>query len=272
MQAVTHNPLTDPPDVPVPSNPPNPAPAQEELGPRIRCPPRRYLQGTEDPAAELSPTKELLPMAPTATRAFQPMVPTPGHIRLEACRPTPRCQNPAPSGPGVPAAPQDLEFINIDAGLSEDSDDDDELLIPCARAPHEGALNTSRTTTSTSINDPTDPMELTPSHGWALDIHHFFEKRAKEALICHLCKNLKEQDPTNFPEGRKYIFSPNTGNSGLRLHLERFHLLEFLELAKKNNWPIFVQSVNLAFSLGYTLTTLHEALQKPALGQKTLPP
>lgn len=83
---------------------------------------------------------------------------------------------------------------------------------------------------------------------------------------------MKEQDPSNFPEGRKYIFSPNTGNSGLRVHVKKFHILNFLELAEKHGWPIFIQNVNLAFSIGYTFATLREALQKPGVSIRNLPP
>ncbi|KIK21606.1 hypothetical protein PISMIDRAFT_103961, partial [Pisolithus microcarpus 441] len=85
---------------------------------------------------------------------------------------------------------------------------------------------------------------------------------------------LKEKAPASFPTNRTYTYSSNTSNYGLHIHIENFHLLEFLEQAEKQGWRwrIYINSINMAFSMGYTFTTLRQALQNPGVSIRKLPP
>ncbi|KIK19731.1 hypothetical protein PISMIDRAFT_107066, partial [Pisolithus microcarpus 441] len=83
---------------------------------------------------------------------------------------------------------------------------------------------------------------------------------------------LKEKAPVSFPTNRTYTYSSNMSNYGLCIHIENFHLLEFLEQAKKQGWHIYINSINMAFSMGYTFTTLCQVLQNPGVSIRKLPP
>jgi hypothetical protein len=82
---------------------------------------------------------------------------------------------------------------------------------------------------------------------------------------------MKEEDPDHFPSDRTYTYSQNTSNTSLRVHIEKYHLDEYLTEADRNTWSIQIDAVRTAFSAGYTFTTLREALLKPGVSIRALP-
>lgn len=88
--------------------------------------------------------------------------------------------------------PQETEFFDINAGLNTDDTDSDseEPPIPRARAPRRAPQDPHHT--NNSVNDsqagPLDSAQSTGAVGRALDIHFFFEKRAKESSTCKPCR------------------------------------------------------------------------------------
>ncbi|KIJ21095.1 hypothetical protein PAXINDRAFT_6876 [Paxillus involutus ATCC 200175] len=83
---------------------------------------------------------------------------------------------------------------------------------------------------------------------------------------------MKEEDPDHFPSDRMYTYSQNTSNTNLHGHIEKYHLHVYLTEADHNNWSIQIEAAKAAFSVGYTFTTLQEALQKPGASIRALPP
>ncbi|KAF8436862.1 hypothetical protein L210DRAFT_3647686 [Boletus edulis BED1] len=226
--------LSNAPTIPHPSGP---SPIQEEpvsCGARARCPPQWYIQEEDDSDEAAQPVQPTRPaQGPQHANYSRPNVMQPTFGPVGARPTTPQC---LPNLPPLGGGPQQFEFIDIDAGLDQDLDDDDddpEPQIPQARAPCSTPQDTLCTTNS--INDSTDPLELAQSSARALDIHYFFffEKCAKESSTCLLCRDSKNQDPKNFLPDHKFVYSANMGNSGLHLHVEKFHILEYLEQAKK---------------------------------------
>lgn len=86
------------------------------------------------------------------------------------------------------------------------------------------------------------------------------------------CRDLKQHDPINFPSDRKIEYWPKMSTTMLHGHIERFHLLEFLELAQKENWKVFPNKIKLALELGYNVSMLLEALKQPGVTWSNLPP
>jgi hypothetical protein len=46
------------------------------------------------------------------------------------------------------------------------------------------------------------------------------------------------ENKAEWPKGCNFKYSPNTGSTGLRSHLERFHAADYLKLAKEQNWVV----------------------------------
>ena len=86
------------------------------------------------------------------------------------------------------------------------------------------------------------------------------------------CRDLKQHDPINFPSDRKIEYWPKMSTTMLHGHIERFHLLEFLELAQKENWKVFTNKIKLALELGYNVSTLLKALKQLGVTWSNLPP
>ena len=85
------------------------------------------------------------------------------------------------------------------------------------------------------------------------------------------CRELGQRDPGLITD-RKIDYQPKTANWGLRHHIERFHLLEYLELAHIEKWPVFLVNVKVALGVGYDLLMLLEALKQPGVTITNLPP
>ena len=85
-------------------------------------------------------------------------------------------------------------------------------------------------------------------------------------------RDLKQHDPINFPSDRKIEYQPKTSTTTLRGHIKCFHLLEFLELAQKENWKVFPNKIKLALELGYNVSMLLEVLKQPGVTWSNLPP
>ncbi|KAI6022062.1 hypothetical protein EDC04DRAFT_2937332 [Pisolithus marmoratus] len=136
----------------------------------------------------------------------------------------------APHQPQAPATNQELEFIDIDVALKGNVDEGDD--------------------DNNKYNDTEHPDSAEeapqPSEEQAPDVHYFFTKGTKQPSICNTC-------------------STNTSNFRLHIHIKNFHLLEFLEQAKKQGWHIYINSINMAFSMGYMFMTLHQVLQNPGV-------
>ena len=86
------------------------------------------------------------------------------------------------------------------------------------------------------------------------------------------CRALRESDPINFPSDIQLHYKPKTSNWSLRAHIERLHLIEYLELAKENDWEIFLNKVTVVLDMGYDVPTLLERLRKPGATLHNLPP
>ncbi|KAG6373599.1 hypothetical protein JVT61DRAFT_6250 [Boletus reticuloceps] len=108
-----------------------------------------------------------------------------------------------------------------------------------------------------------DPLESVQSTEHAPDVHYFFEKCKNETLTCVPCRWLPNHN---------FIYKYTTANSGLGSHIEKFHLLQYLELAEKHNWPIYITVITSVFSMGYTFKTLCEALKQTGVTTHNLPP
>jgi hypothetical protein len=59
---------------------------------------------------------------------------------------------------------------------------------------------------------------------------------------------------------RTFQYSPNTGTSALRGHIDHHHILEYLALAEANKWQVWLESVKATMARGYTLNEIWEAL------------
>jgi hypothetical protein len=78
-------------------------------------------------------------------------------------------------------------------------------------------------------------------------------------LTIHISRAKRKPDPATWDGShgkRKWEYLSNTGNTPLRGHVKRFHLLLYLILAEEHGWSIFVVSVKLAFKMGYTLAEM----------------
>jgi hypothetical protein len=57
-----------------------------------------------------------------------------------------------------------------------------------------------------------------------------------------------------------FQYSCKTGTSGLRGHIYRYHLLEYVTLAEQNGWYIWLDSIKSAVAHGYTLAEIQDVL------------
>ena len=90
-------------------------------------------------------------------------------------------------------------------------------------------------------------------------------------LMGNYCRELGQRDPDLIAD-RKIDYQPKTANWRLRHHIERFHLLEYLELAHTEKWPVFLVNVKVTLGVGYDIPTLLEALKQPGVTITNLPP
>ena len=90
-------------------------------------------------------------------------------------------------------------------------------------------------------------------------------------LMGNYCRELGQRDPDLITD-RKIDYQPKTANWGLRHHIERFHLLEYLKLAHTEKWLVFLVNVKVALGVGYDIPTLLEALKQPGVTITNLPP
>ncbi|KIM64071.1 hypothetical protein SCLCIDRAFT_115857 [Scleroderma citrinum Foug A] len=148
----------------------------------------------------------------------------------------------------------------------EDYASSSERSIPRVCTQHGQSSNTANPTTP-------DPLVLDNlrTNGCANDIQYFFEKMS-EASTCKLCLTLRNADPQKFPSQRTYQYKALMSNTSLHVHIDNFHLLEYLRQIEQQGWPIYVNSVRMALSVGYTVTTLLETLQQPGISIRKLPP
>jgi hypothetical protein len=84
-------------------------------------------------------------------------------------------------------------------------------------------------------------------------------------LQCRICRDAHDADPlawarTYSKRDQTFQYSPNTGTSALRGHIDWHHLLEFLTLAEAKGWQIFLESVKAVMGRGYPLAEIRDAL------------
>jgi hypothetical protein len=91
-------------------------------------------------------------------------------------------------------------------------------------------------------------------------------------VLTTLIRKLKEENPTQFPKERNYIYNHTTSNWSLRAHIEKFHLDLYLDEAERNGWSVYLENVRKAFEVGYTFPTIRQALSRPNVTIRTLPP
>ncbi|KIK20567.1 hypothetical protein PISMIDRAFT_105542 [Pisolithus microcarpus 441] len=108
------------------------------------------------------------------------------------------------------------------------------------------------------------------------DVNYFFDHGTNSLSICKFCHDLCNRNPAEFDN--KYPshiiqYSKNTATSTLRLHIEKFHLLDYLDLAlqKDSDWPIQVKVVKDCITNGYSLQELKSLVDR-GVGLKNLPP
>ena len=87
-----------------------------------------------------------------------------------------------------------------------------------------------------------------------------------------LCRELRDKDPDVFPSGLHFSYQPHTTNANLCNHILSNHLHTYLDEAEKNGWQIFLEYVWDAFTNGYTFSTIREALRRPGVTIRSLPP
>lgn len=54
---------------------------------------------------------------------------------------------------------------------------------------------------------------------------------------------MHDEDPSNWPSGRRYTYSKGTSTSSLRPHIEKYHLDEYKKLAIERGWKILIPGV-----------------------------
>lgn len=90
-------------------------------------------------------------------------------------------------------------------------------------------------------------------------------------------REIHDKDPVGWAQmysnkrDRTFKYSRNTGTSALRGHVDRLHLLEYVNLAEENGWLIFLESIKNTMARGYRLNEIRDALSKGA-SLASLPP
>ncbi|KIK23096.1 hypothetical protein PISMIDRAFT_101157 [Pisolithus microcarpus 441] len=108
------------------------------------------------------------------------------------------------------------------------------------------------------------------------DVNYFFDCRTNSPSICKFCCDLCNRNPAKF--NNKYPsctiqYLKNTATSMLRLHIKKFHLLDYLDLVlqKDRDWPIQVKVVKDCITNGYSLQELKSLVDR-GVSLKNLPP
>ncbi|KAI6007019.1 hypothetical protein EDD15DRAFT_2358094 [Pisolithus albus] len=163
---------------------------------------------------------------------------------------------------------QESEYFNINDITDNGEDDNEEPLVPraCA-APSQNTVDTVNSTLTDPLATGTQPKPRS-----ALDICHFFKKHKGEHTVCMPCKNMKAQNPGQFPPDHMYTYSAATSNTSLHFHIEKYHLEEFLAEAECQGWVVQIDSVRAAFSIHYNYAMLWEVLSHPNISIHLLPP
>ncbi|KAF8834644.1 hypothetical protein BDN67DRAFT_985177 [Paxillus ammoniavirescens] len=69
-----------------------------------------------------------------------------------------------------------------------------------------------------------------------------------EETVCRYCKKAHNTNPVvwtqTYSKGdHTFQYSPNTGTSALRGHINHHHILEYLTLVEVNKWQVWLESV-----------------------------
>ena len=94
-----------------------------------------------------------------------------------------------------------------------------------------------------------------------------------------ICRAIHDSDPgawiISYPNNKRRIsYAPSTTTGTLRGHIEKFHLIKYIEMALVPNrsWLIQVQSVKNAMDVGYSLDELKDIAMKGGKIVKNLLP
>ena len=85
-----------------------------------------------------------------------------------------------------------------------------------------------------------------------------------------ICRALYDKDPEDWKvkygtdRGRQIDYAPSTTTGTLRGHIEKWHLLEYIEIAldPQRDWQILVSGVKKALKLGYSLDGLKDIVKQ----------
>ena len=85
-----------------------------------------------------------------------------------------------------------------------------------------------------------------------------------------ICRALYDKDPEDWKVkygtgwGRQIDYSPSTTTGTLRGHIDKWHLLEYIEIAldPQRDWQILVSGVKKALKLGYSLDGLKDIVKQ----------
>ncbi|KIK12441.1 hypothetical protein PISMIDRAFT_18739 [Pisolithus microcarpus 441] len=171
--------------------------------------------------------------------------------------------------PAVVTTLDDDENFDID-NVSPSSNEDDQML--------------DRQVCSVPSNDMDRPitpdplLNMTGSGGRTastFDVNYFFDRRTNSPSRA-MCSDLRNRNPAEFDN--KYLscmiqYSKNTATSMLCLHIEKLHLLNYLDLAlqKDRDWPIQVKVMKDCITNGYSLQELKSLVDR-GVSLKNLPP
>ncbi|KIK19825.1 hypothetical protein PISMIDRAFT_43563, partial [Pisolithus microcarpus 441] len=108
------------------------------------------------------------------------------------------------------------------------------------------------------------------------DVNYLFDHRASSPTICKFCCDLRNKNPAKFDNkhlGHMIQYLKKTATSTLCAHIEKFHLLDYLDLAlqEDRDWLIQVKLVKECITNGYSLQELRSLVDRGA-GLKNLPP
>ncbi|KAI6101604.1 hypothetical protein EDD17DRAFT_1512489 [Pisolithus thermaeus] len=103
------------------------------------------------------------------------------------------------------------------------------------------------------------------------DVNHFFDHGTKLPSMCKFCCNPAEFDKRHLTRAIQY--SKSTAMTTLCLHIKRFHLYDYLDLALQEgrDWPIQLKVMKECIIKGYSLQEL-KSLVKKGIDLKSLPP
>ena len=95
-----------------------------------------------------------------------------------------------------------------------------------------------------------------------------------------ICRALYDKDPEDWKvkygtgRGRQIDYSPSTMTGTLWGHIDKWHLLEYIEIAldPQRDWQILVSGVKKALKLGYSLDGLKDIVKQNGNLNNLLPP